>query len=304
MKIATSSSLLCKKHKHPILFICTNQECMLGNFICDKCLSSDPNHKQNHKNFIMPYSDFNSIQNAKPTEKLIPALEHSIGEIEKNILEYSQHCEKEVQDIDMDFAGLFKIFFSISENAKTFLKEHVRGDVRKIQERLYQIKRSFREHNAEKQSNIKKKGENFFSNLFTKENKAKPLIEDTIFKIIKENSVLNNLRSDTINLARDSEVIVQKKIKYKKNESSKQLYDEIKSNLERSCKEMYRMFKQMIEGGDPNDLKRSIFSLKKSQIFGGAQTVTIDLSQNLGLQKSITLKNPYERGEQNNFFLS
>lgn len=121
-----------KHHQNQVKFVCSLQECTFHPLICDHCMKFEPQHINSHKNYIFTYSEFLNNQNGKLNVKLLPGVNSTISDIEKKIASYSQHCEGEVQEIDRDFATLFKIFFSISENAKNFLKDHVKGEIRKV----------------------------------------------------------------------------------------------------------------------------------------------------------------------------
>lgn len=123
----------CKKHsQNQVKFICSLQECTFNPLICDTCMKFEPQHINSHKTYIYSYNDFLNYQNGKLSAKFFPSLNLITSDIEKKITSYSQHCEGEVQEIDRDFATLFKIFFNISENAKNFLKDHVKGEIRKV----------------------------------------------------------------------------------------------------------------------------------------------------------------------------
>ena len=126
--------LFCKKHPtFPIKFVCSFGSCANSNpLICENCMKFEPQHIQTHKPFIYPYTEFLTIQNAKPSVKLLPLLTQILMEIDKKVLLYSQHCEGEVQEIDRDFAALFKSFFSVSETSKNFLKDHVKSEIKKL----------------------------------------------------------------------------------------------------------------------------------------------------------------------------
>ena len=143
-------------------------------------------------------------------------------------------------------------------------------------ERLNGMKKSLKEI-IESESN--KKPDSLFDKLFNKANDKIDTsnMEDAINKMIQRNQASNTLRADVLVLQGDVDSILQNKIKYKKNESAKKLYEDIKDNFDRSCKEMYRQFKVMIEGGDQNDLRKSIFTMKKS--ITNSSTFTIDLSK-------------------------
>lgn len=143
-------------------------------------------------------------------------------------------------------------------------------------ERLNGMKKSLKEI-IELENN--KKPDSLFDKLFNKgyEKIDTSNMEDAINKMIQRNQASNRLRADVLVLQGDVDSILQNKIKYKKNESAKKLYEDIKDSFDRSCKEMYRQFKIMIEGGDQNDLRKSIFSMKKSIM--NSSTLTIDLSK-------------------------
>lgn len=64
-------------------------------------------------------------------------------DVERRFKNYSNYCNNEVQEIDKDFASLFKIFFTISENAKKFMKERVKGDQIEFQNKLKKLKTGF-----------------------------------------------------------------------------------------------------------------------------------------------------------------
>lgn len=50
------------------------------------------------------------IQN-KMTQKFIPTLTDTFKEIENRFINYSRACDQEAEEVDKDFAALFKIFF-------------------------------------------------------------------------------------------------------------------------------------------------------------------------------------------------
>jgi len=279
----SSKQIFCKKHpNYPIKFVCSYGSCIPSSpFICENCLKLDSQHIQTHKPFIYPYTEFLTLQTSKPSAKLLPLLTQILQEIEKKVSLYSQHCEGEVQEIDRDFATLFKTFFSVSETSKNFLKDHVKSEIKKVSEKLSSYKKTLKELvETDGGSSLAKKAD-FLVNMFTKDNeKSLEALspEDLIPKLITKNQNSNKLRGDLVLLQTDIENMLQNKVKYKKNEQTKKLYDEIKQEFERSCKDMYRQFKAMIEGGDQNDLRRSIFTMKKSLLPTQTQTITIDLS--------------------------
>ena len=286
--------LFCKKHPtYPIKFVCSYGSCTSAALICENCLKFDTQHIQTHKPFIYPYTEFLTIQNSKPSLKLLPLLNQILQEIEKKVSLYSQHCEGEVQEIDRDFATLFKTFFSVSETSKNFLKDHVKSEIKKVNEKLSAYKKNLKELvDQDGGSSQGKKTTDFIINIFSKDTDKgleglSP--EDLIPKLITKNLGCNKLRGDLVLLQTDIETMLQNKVKYKKNEQAKKLYDEIKQEFERSCKDMYRQFKAMIEGGDQNDLRRSIFSMKKSLMPSQTQTITIDLSVPNRMKQSTTL---------------
>lgn len=275
--------LYCKKHpSSPIKFICSFSSCPYQNaLICETCMKFDTQHIQNHKPFFYSYNEFINTQTNKPSAKLLPLLTQIMQEIEKKVALYSQHCEGEVQEIDRDFAALFKTFFAVSETSKNFLKDHVKSEIKKVNERLSLCKKSLKEFVDSEGAGSQGKMD-FLMNLFSKEGENKvfegPNPEEYIAKMIQKNQGPNKLRGDLVVLQTEIESMLQNKVKYKKNEQAKRLYDDIKLEFERSCKDMYRQFKAMIEGGDQNDLRRSIFAMKKSMIPSQTHTITIDLS--------------------------
>ena len=275
--------LFCKKHPtFPIKFVCSFGSCANSNpLICENCMKFEPQHIQTHKPFIYPYTEFLTIQNAKPSVKLLPLLTQILMEIEKKVSLYSQHCEGEVQEIDRDFAALFKSFFSVSETFKNFLKDHVKSEIKKVNEKLSAYKKNLKDLTETDGSGSQGKKTDFLATIFSKDNDKLPeglSPEDLISRLIARNLNVNKLRGDLVVLQIDIESMLQNKVKYKKNEQAKKLYEEIKQEFERSCKDMYRQFKAMIEGGDQNDLRRSIFTMKKSLLPSQTQTITIDLS--------------------------
>lgn len=139
-----------------------------------------------------------------------------------------------------------------------------------------------------------KKSDSFLDKIFSKNSDKieSSNMEEVVMKLIQRNQTTNKLRADILVLQSDVEAVLQNKIKYKKNEQAKKLYDDIKDSFDKSCKEMYRQFKAMIEGGDQNDLRKSIFTMKKS--FGSSQTITIDLSSKGNALKQSNIFN--ERG--------
>lgn len=244
----------------------------------------DTLHLQTHKPYIYPYNEFLNLQTVKPSAKLLPLLTQILQEIEKKVALYSQHCEGEVQEIDRDFATLFKTFFAVSETSKNFLKDHVKSEIKKVNERLSGCKKILKEivDSEGTSSNSLGSKMDFFLNIFSKDGDKSALDgvnpEDLIPRLIQKNQGANKLRGDLVLLQTEIESMLQNKVKYKKNEDAKRLYDEIKQEFERSCKDMYRQFKAMIEGGDQNDLRRSIFTMKKSIFPSQTHTITIDLS--------------------------
>ena len=130
-----SSPVECRKHpKSPVLFVCSLGSCSFGSLICDGCIKAEPHHTSIHKHFIYNINDFLSHQNAKVATKLLPSLNQSLIDIEKKLSVYSQTIETESQEIDRDFAALFKIFFNASETTKTFLKENVKNEHKRLSE--------------------------------------------------------------------------------------------------------------------------------------------------------------------------
>ena len=71
---------------------------------------------------------------------------------------------------------------------------------------------------------------------------------------------------------------------------------------------MYRQFKMMIEGGDQNDLRKSIFTNNMKKSMQPTQTITIDLSRSQMLNSSSStssLKNSiasFEKGKNKNIY--
>ena len=61
------------------------------------------------------------MQNSKLSQKFLPSITQNVNEIEKKFGEYLQHCEHENQEIDKDFAALFKIFFGIFRKCKKII---------------------------------------------------------------------------------------------------------------------------------------------------------------------------------------
>jgi len=271
---AKSSTFDCQKHaKSPVMFICSLPNCNFGNFVCDNCIKTEPHHTSIHKNFVYNINDFLSHQNTKVSTKLLPSLNQTLVDIEKKLSIYSQHIETETQEIDRDFAALFKIFFNASETTKTFLKENVKNELKRLNEKLVNLKKNSKEV-IEQES--PKKNESFLGSFLSKDpDKIEASnTEELISKLILKNQNFNKLRAEILNLSGETETAGSNPVKYKKNDQSKKLYDEIKDNFDKSCKDMYRQFKLLFEGMEPSDMRKSIFTMKKSL---QPQTISIDL---------------------------
>ena len=263
----------CQKHpKTQVLFICSLQGCNFGNFICDNCIKTEPHHTSIHKNYIFNINDFLNHQNTRISLKLLPSLNQTIIDIEKKISLYSQHIETETQEIDRDFAALFKIFFNASETTKNFLKDNIKNELKRLSDRMVALKKNLKDTS---ESEPPRKNESFLQNLLSKDpDKIEASsTEELINKLITKNLPFNRLRADVIGFNYEVDSTTSNPIKYKKNDQAKKLYEEIKENFEKSCKDMYRQFKLLIEGGEPSDMRKSIFTMKKNV----TQTISIDL---------------------------
>lgn len=264
----------CSKHqKSLIILVCSMQGCNFGNLICESCIKTEPQHTSMHKNYIFNLNDFLNHQNTKISAKLLPSLSQTVIDLEKKITFYSQHIETEIQEIDRDFSILFKIFFNASETTKNFLKDNIRNDLKKINEKLSQLKKNLKDVGDQESP---KKTDSFFNNIFAKDPDKIEAASTTelIIKLITKNQSMNKLRADILTFNGEVEATTNNPIRYKKNEKSTKLYEEIKENFDKSCKEMYRQFKLLFEGGDSSDMRKSIFTMKKSL---GPQTINIDL---------------------------
>ena len=269
-----NSQVECRKHpKSPVLFVCSLGNCTFGSLICDNCIKTEPHHTSIHKHFIYNINDFLAHQNAKVATKLLPSLNQSLIDIEKKLSIYSQTIETESQEIDRDFAALFKIFFNASETTKTFLKESVKNEHKRLNEKLVNLKKNTKDVTEQESP---KKSESFLGGLLSKDpDKIEAANnEELIGKLIVKNQNYNKLRAEILNLNSEADNVTANPVKYKKNEQSKKLYDEIKENFDKSCKDMYRQFKLLFEGVEPSDMRKSIFTMKKSL---QPQTISIDL---------------------------
>jgi len=168
--------IFCKKHPtFSIKFVCSFGSCASSNpLICENCMKFEPQHIQTHKPFIYPYTEFLTIQNAKPSAKLLPLLTQILQEIEKKVSLYSQHCEGEVQEIDRDFATLFKTFFSVSETSKNFLKDHVKSEIKKVNEKLSAYKKTLKDLTETDGGASQGKKTDFLATIFSKDNDKLP----------------------------------------------------------------------------------------------------------------------------------
>lgn len=272
----------CPKHpKNQVIFVCSMQGCNFGNLICDTCIKTEPQHTSMHKHYIYNLNDFLNHQNTKISIKLLPSLNQTIIDLEKKVTFYSQHIETEIQEIDRDFAILFKIFFNASETTKNFLKDNIKSDLKKINDKLALVKKGLKDVSDQESP---KKSESFLSNLLSKDPdkiEANSQLE-LITKLIAKNQVMNRIRADILGLSTELDSTTNNPIKYKKNEQSIKLYEEIKENFDKSCKDMYRQFKLLFEGGEPSDMRKSIFTMKKSL---QPQTISIDLDSNSAQSK-------------------
>lgn len=265
--------LICNKHAgHQVKYICSFPGCESVN-ICELCLSGDPAHVNSHQHFIYSLADFLSTQDEKFLQKALPNITSAIAEIEKKSQNYSKLCEDEAGEVDKDFGTLFKIFFSISEKAKTFLKDNIKGENDKIQNSLNELKKEFKDI-----STPDKHKDNFLSNIFSSKTSEFNNIsfEELIPKLIQKNSKLNKLRAGIFSLLSEIESAQKNRVMYKVTEESKAVFEEIRENFDNSCKEMYRQFKSMFEGGNTEDMKKSIF-LQNQNKKAPVQRVTIDL---------------------------
>lgn len=262
---------ICPKHNAPYSFVCSAPSCPTPLF-CELCSKSDPQHLPTHKIFLIPLGEFLNTQNGKLSQKLIPVLNQMLSELDQKNNIFYQKTEGEIKEIDIDFATLFKVFFNLSEAAKTFLKDNMKIQSKKATEKLSSLKKLLKDMHDQENS----KNENFLTNLFSKDTdklEAKT-IEELVNKLLTRNVIANKLRSEIMVLAQEIES--NQPASYKKNEQARKLFEEIKENFEKSCKEMYRQFKMLVQGGDPTDLRKSIFAMKKSLV-GPPQTVSIDL---------------------------
>jgi len=202
----------------------------------------------------------------------LPSLTQTVTDIEKKISSYSQHLETETQEIDRDFAALFKIFFNASETTKNFLKDNIKNELKKINEKLSVLKKSLKDINEQDPP----KKETFLPNFLTKDpDKIEASsTEELITKLIVKNQPFNRLRAEIVGFNLEIDSTTNNPIKYKKNDQAKKFYEDIKENFDKSCKDMYRQFKLLIEGGELSDMKKSIFTMKKSL---QPQTISIDL---------------------------
>ncbi|EGR27008.1 MORN repeat protein [Ichthyophthirius multifiliis] len=274
--------LTCQKHNKQVRYICCFENCTYGNLMCELCINNDPKHTVNHKYYIQEYQQFILTQN-RIQMKLLPSINDIFTELDNKFNSYQFHCEQETNEIDQDFSQLFKIFFQLSESAKTFLKENIKSEYKKIQPKVSEIKQKYNDLLNNKK---KEKNSNIFSKIFNSNNDEKdldtPNNEDQVLKIIKSNAPLNNIKVEAIQVIQQLQRMYENKVYYKKNQQSKQLFEQIKENFDQSCKEMYRKFKQFIEGIDEeeNQMKKSIFT-KNSQVHTKQkpQIVSIDLSK-------------------------
>lgn len=62
----------------------------------------------------------------------MPSIADQINELGKLHSEYMTHIEAQTSEIEKDFANIFKIFFNVSERAKTFLKDVLRGEMQLV----------------------------------------------------------------------------------------------------------------------------------------------------------------------------
>lgn len=265
-------SEVCPKHSSSYSFVCSAPSCPTPLF-CEQCSKSDPQHLPTHKVFLIPLGEFLNTQNGKLSQKLIPVLNQMLTELDQKNNICFQKAEGEIKEIDIDFATLFKVFFNLSESAKTFLKDNIKIQSKKNSEKLATLKKLLKDILEQENS---KKNDGFLNNLFSKDIdkiEAKT-VEELVEKLLTRNFIANKLRSEIMNLAQEIEN--NQPASYKKNEQARKLFEEIKDNFEKSCKEMYRQFKMLVQGGDPTDLRKSIFAMKKSLV-GPPQTVSIDL---------------------------
>lgn len=276
MMFSSNKTIECSKHmKSQVLFVCSMYGCNFGSLICDNCIKIDPQHTSLHKNYIYNLNDFLNHQNNRLSTKLIPSLSQTLIDIEKKISFYTQHIETETQEIDRDFATLFKIFFNASETTKTFLKENIKNELKRFSDKLIVLKGSLKDIGDQESP---KKSDSFLPNFLTKDpDKIEAAsLNELISKLIIKNQPFNRVRADVVGLNNDIDSSTTNPIKYKKNDQAKKLYEEIKENFDKSCKDMYRQFKLLIEGGEQADMRKSIFTMKKS-LQPQPQTISIDL---------------------------
>lgn len=262
----------CPRHpKTAYLYVCTHPNCQQAPLFCDQCLKTDNSHTSTHKNFFFTLTDFLNTQNGKLSIRLYPSLNQTLLELDRRAGMLSQSIENDIKEVDIDFAALFKIFFNISESAKNYLKDFLRSENKKIIEKITLLKKSLKDL----QDNESQKPSPGFLNTLLSRDPDKieaNSLEELVQKLLNRNQNANKLRGDILTMGSelDNGIIPSK---YKKSEGGKKIFEEIKEEFDKSCKEMYRQFKQLIQGGDPADLRKSIFAQKKT-----INTVSIDLS--------------------------
>ncbi|KRX02753.1 hypothetical protein PPERSA_02243 [Pseudocohnilembus persalinus] len=255
--------ITCPNHEDKFIkFICSKKECKYGHIICTQCIKDDKQHANKHKNYLFQLEDFIDVQ-SKMSQKFIPSLAETFKEVENRYVKYNQFCEKEVQEIEKDFAALFKVFFGFCEESKQFLIRQINEDCEDFNVEFNKVKKGFQDLAKQK------KDKNIFSILFNKEehpfDKSNPY--KSIENLIKNNAPLNEMRGRCIQLSLDLDKIVGDRKNYRKNELKVSIFKQIQQDLEQFGKVVKNKMQHLFDQDEEvkSNLSQSIFILSENQ---------------------------------------
>ena len=160
--------------------------------------------------------------------------------IDQRLRDIENLCRQEDAEIDKDFGALFAVFYKLTEEGKQLLKETIRNGSKQIAERISTLSKSFQQMKKTKVN--PKEVMPHFSKLTT--DGAEEILRSLINKRANKFSDYNaNLSSLSLEL----ENCISSRSRYKKKESSRQHYKDIKESFEKNVQSLVGYFKDLLD---------------------------------------------------------
>jgi len=245
--------LACTRHPNEtVVYVCTFPDCQAPSVsFCPKCQVTEAGHFTQHKKFMQRTKDFLDSQFFIAEPPLVDELLVKTNEIEQKLLKIEEEYKKEDVQIDKDFGSLFAIFFKVTETGKNILKSSLRENFTKISERNMALRKSL------EYLKVNKNDPNELKKTFAMFNKDNT---DEQFRIMmaQRQQKYDTLNMNLADIISELDSNVREKPIYKKSPYSQSIFEELKTNFDKTCYNVINHLKSLIEisGAKPIPIKK------------------------------------------------